>query len=225
MEGGDRSERYANLPVTLLPVCVRQEIPVLIEEDQMLMRQVLQDARLTGLQQEGAAILVKLRRETVSISGSKDCTPDMELTCALYNQVDEEVHRLVQVSNQRQRDLENLAKFWRFEEQFREVSDWFRDTGQPQMDEYGEMGDSLPALRKKQQEFCIFNHAALEYCQKAQGLLRDMVHWEAATSPQLGAFVDRLQDYRTQLTDFTQRAEQCRLTIDRAIRLYEFFKM
>ncbi|XP_038630727.1 uncharacterized protein LOC119951619 [Scyliorhinus canicula] len=202
-----------------------KEIPVLIKEDQMLMRQVLQDARLTGLQQEGAAILVKLRRETVSISGSEDCTPDMELTCALYNQVDEEVHRLVQVSNQRQRNLENLAKFWRFEEQFREVSDWFRDTGQPQLDEYGEMGVSLPALRKKQQEFCIFNHAALEYCQRAQGLLRDMAHWEAATSPQLGAFVDRLQGYRTQLTDFTQRAEQCRITIDRAIRLHEFFKM
>ncbi|XP_078061058.1 puratrophin-1-like [Mustelus asterias] len=151
--------------------------------------------------------------------------PDLELTCALYNQVDEEVHRLVQVSNQRQRDLEHLAEFWQFEEQFQKVSDWLRNMGQPQLYEHAKLADSLPALRKKQQEFRVFNQTALEYCQKAQGLLRDMAPWESAISPQLGTFAKRLQDSRRQLADFTQGAERCRLCIDRAIRLYEFFKM
>uniref|UniRef100_UPI00398ED4B7 uncharacterized protein n=1 Tax=Pristiophorus japonicus TaxID=55135 RepID=UPI00398ED4B7 len=202
-----------------------EEVPVLIEEDQMLMRQVLQDARLIGLQQEGAAILVKLRRETATISGSEDYRDAMETTCALYNQVDEEVHRLVQVSNQRQKDLESLAEFWWFEDQFREVSDWFRNVGQPQLDKSEEMGDSLPALRKRQQEFRDFNHTALEYCQKGQELLQDMAHWESSVSLQLRAFTDKLRGYRWQLADFIQRAEQCRLTIDRTIRLHHFFNM
>ncbi|XP_041036736.1 rho guanine nucleotide exchange factor 40-like isoform X2 [Carcharodon carcharias] len=201
-----------------------KDVSALIEEDRMLMCRVLRDARLIGLQQEGAAILVKLRRETVSMGGSEDFTPDMELTCALYDQVDEEVHRLVQVSNRRQKDLEDLDHFWRFEDQFQEVSHWLKNMGQPQLDKCVEMGDSLPALRKKQQEFQDFNHRALEYCQKAQGLLRDMTRWEAAVSPQLGACAQRLRGYRAQLADFTERAEQCRLTIDRTIRLHEFFQ-
>ncbi|XP_067835654.1 uncharacterized protein [Heptranchias perlo] len=201
-----------------------EEVPVLIQEDQLLMRQVLQDARLIGLQQEGAAILVKLRRETLTISGSEDYRDAMEMTCALYNQVDEEVHRLVQVSNQRLKDLESLAEFWWFEDRFREVSDWFRNVGQPQLEKSEAVGDSLPALRQRQQEFRDFNHTALEYCQKGQGLLRHVERWESAVSPQLQPFTDKLRGYRSQLADFTRQAERCRLTIDRTIRLQEFFK-
>ncbi|XP_078269435.1 uncharacterized protein LOC144601281 [Rhinoraja longicauda] len=61
-----RSSRH-QLEAKRLPH-TQEEVAVLIEEDQTLMRQVLQDTRLTGLQQEGAAILGKLKREMATNS-------------------------------------------------------------------------------------------------------------------------------------------------------------
>ncbi|XP_051865747.1 pleckstrin homology domain-containing family G member 4B-like [Pristis pectinata] len=202
----------------------KQEVAILIEEDQLLMRHVLQDTRLTGLQQEGAAILVKLKREMVTNSGLEDHRDDMKTTCALYEQVDEEVHRLVQVSNQRLKDLQSLAEFWQFEDQFREVCDWLTDVGQPRLEKCEETEDSLPTLRQRQQEFRDFSHTALERSQKAERLLQGMAHWDQAVSSRLQPYTDKLRAYGALVTRFTERVEQRRLAIERTIRLHEFFK-
>lgn len=41
---------------------------------------------------------------------------------ALYNQVDEEVHKLVILSNKSQKELEDLLELHKFEEQTQQVS-------------------------------------------------------------------------------------------------------
>lgn len=43
----------------------------------------------------------------------------------LYNQVDEEVHKLVILSNKSQKELESLLEVHRFEEQTQQVSSFF----------------------------------------------------------------------------------------------------
>ncbi|XP_072885075.1 pleckstrin homology domain-containing family G member 4B-like isoform X1 [Hemitrygon akajei] len=149
----------------------------------------------------------------------------MKTTCALYDQVDEEVHRLVQVSNQRLKDLESLSEFWWFEDQFREVCAWLREVGKPQLEKAEEMEDSLPALRLRQQEFRGFSRTALEHSQRAQRLLQGMAHWELAVSPRLQSYVDKLRDYRSLVSQFTERLEHRRFLIERTIRLHEFFSL
>ncbi|XP_032872549.1 mediator of DNA damage checkpoint protein 1-like [Amblyraja radiata] len=196
-----------------------EEVAVLIEEDQTLMRQVLQDTRLTGLQQEGAAILGKLKREMAT--NSEDYRDAMKTTCALYDQVDEEVHRLVQVSNQRLKDLESLAQFWWFEDQFREVSDWLRDVGHPWLERSEETEDSLPALRQRQQEFRDFSQTVLERSQRAQRLLQGMSGWDVGVSPRLRPYADQLRGYGAGLARFSQRLDQQRLHVDHTIRLHQ----
>ncbi|XP_069796880.1 uncharacterized protein [Narcine bancroftii] len=203
-----------------------EEVAAFIEEDQALMRHVLQDTRLTSLQREGAAVLVKLKREMITSSSPEDYRDAMKMTCALYNQVDDEVHHLVQISNQRLKDLESLAEFWRFEGQFQEVSEWLSTVEASQLVKDVTIEDSLPVLRQRQREFQDFSRTATqEYCGKAQRLLQEMACWDLDVSPHLQSYADKLRDYRTLVKQFTNRLEQRRFLIESAVQLYEFLQM
>lgn len=49
----------------------------------------------------------------------------VDMLNALYNQVDEEVHKLVILSNKSQKDLESLLEVRKFEEQTQQVASSF----------------------------------------------------------------------------------------------------
>ncbi|XP_045664003.1 pleckstrin homology domain-containing family G member 4B isoform X6 [Ursus americanus] len=94
-----------NTPRTL---STAQEVTDLIGKHKATMKFVLEDALLVALRLEGGTMLAQLRRE--QLGTSQDCRDAIEVTSRLYDQVDEEVHRLVLASNRCLQELEGLRE-------------------------------------------------------------------------------------------------------------------
>ncbi|KGL74636.1 Pleckstrin homology domain-containing family G member 4B, partial [Tinamus guttatus] len=90
-----------------------QDVCDLINKHKTMMKLVLEDALLVTLRLEGGTVLARLRKESCHTEDYRDA---MEIVTRLYNQVDEEVHRLVLLSNKCLQQLENLAEARKFEE-------------------------------------------------------------------------------------------------------------
>ncbi|KAM9106410.1 LOW QUALITY PROTEIN: pleckstrin homology domain-containing family G member 4B [Megaptera novaeangliae] len=91
-----------------------QEVAELIGKHRAVMKLVLEDARLVALRLEGGTVLARLRRE--EHGAGQDCQDTIEAACRLYNQVDEEVHRLVLASNRCLQELESLQALKKLQE-------------------------------------------------------------------------------------------------------------
>uniref|UniRef100_A0A3Q2Z1U5 Uncharacterized protein n=1 Tax=Hippocampus comes TaxID=109280 RepID=A0A3Q2Z1U5_HIPCM len=97
-----------------------EEVSRMMEQQKHLMKCVLEDSHLNRLRLEGGTILARIRKEEACDNESYRDAVDM--LSALYNQVDEEVHELVILSNKSQKDLERLLEVRRFEERTQQVS-------------------------------------------------------------------------------------------------------
>uniref|UniRef100_A0A8C2XQL2 Pleckstrin homology and RhoGEF domain containing G4B n=1 Tax=Cyclopterus lumpus TaxID=8103 RepID=A0A8C2XQL2_CYCLU len=85
-----------------------------------LMKCVLEDTRLNRLRLEGGTVLARIRKEEAC--ENENYRDAVDMLNALYNQVDEEVHKLVILSNKSQKQLESLLEVRTFEEQTQQVS-------------------------------------------------------------------------------------------------------
>uniref|UniRef100_A0A096M0D5 Rho guanine nucleotide exchange factor (GEF) 40 n=1 Tax=Poecilia formosa TaxID=48698 RepID=A0A096M0D5_POEFO len=83
-------------------------VPESIDKHKQLMASVLADQRLTELQQRGGAWLAGLTNCSSGLAQSYRAA--LNATSQLYDGVDDALHRLVQVSNRRGRDLEALGR-------------------------------------------------------------------------------------------------------------------
>ncbi|MGH0164124.1 UNVERIFIED_CONTAM: hypothetical protein FKN15_055249 [Acipenser sinensis] len=84
------------------------------------MKYVLDDTRLVRLRLEGGTILARLKKE--EFCDTEDYRDSIEMVTVLYNQVDEEVHKLVILSNKSLQQLESLLELRKFEEGCDQVS-------------------------------------------------------------------------------------------------------
>uniref|UniRef100_G3SZZ6 CRAL-TRIO domain-containing protein n=1 Tax=Loxodonta africana TaxID=9785 RepID=G3SZZ6_LOXAF len=91
-----------------------QEVTELIYMHRAMMKCVLEDTLLVNLRLEGGAVLARLRRDEL-IAG-EDGWDAIEAATRLYEQVDEEVHRLVLSSNRCLQQLEGLQELRRHQE-------------------------------------------------------------------------------------------------------------
>uniref|UniRef100_A0A7N8X4M0 Uncharacterized LOC113122097 n=1 Tax=Mastacembelus armatus TaxID=205130 RepID=A0A7N8X4M0_9TELE len=96
-----------------------KEVSEVLEQQRHLMKSVLEDTRLNKLRLEGGTILARIRKEDAC--DNENYRDAVDLLNALYNQVDEEVHKLVILSNKTQKELESLLEVRRFEEQTQQV--------------------------------------------------------------------------------------------------------
>uniref|UniRef100_A0A8D3BDX3 Si:ch211-269k10.2 n=1 Tax=Scophthalmus maximus TaxID=52904 RepID=A0A8D3BDX3_SCOMX len=96
-----------------------------------LMKCVLDDTRLNRLRLEGGTVLARIRKEEACENEIYRDAVDM--LNALYNQVDEEVHKLVILSNKSQKQLESLLEVRTFEEQTQQIKLWFSVEGEKQL--------------------------------------------------------------------------------------------
>ncbi|VCW67798.1 unnamed protein product [Gulo gulo] len=87
-----------------------------------MMKGVLEDSLLVALRLEGGAALARLRTE--QLGTSQDCRDAIEAAFRLYNQVDEEVHRLVLASNRCLQELERLHEVRVLQERQGQVAGW-----------------------------------------------------------------------------------------------------
>uniref|UniRef100_A0A3P9QB12 Uncharacterized protein n=1 Tax=Poecilia reticulata TaxID=8081 RepID=A0A3P9QB12_POERE len=92
-----------------------QEVSEVLEQQRHLMKSVLDDTSLNRLRLEGGTVLARIRKEEAC--ENENYRDAIEVLNALYNQVDEEVHKLVILSNKSQKELEDLLELHKFEEQ------------------------------------------------------------------------------------------------------------
>ncbi|XP_020510167.2 pleckstrin homology domain-containing family G member 4B isoform X1 [Labrus bergylta] len=209
------------LQSTPLPAAA-QDAELLLSRYKAVMRSILEDSRLVQLQQEGGALLSRLRREESSLSETEDYRAAVETVSTLYDEVDELLHRLVTLSNSRTQELNFILEFSRLEQGFTEVRSWLEQVGEVNLKSLNEPDESLELLNKKQQDFKAFHITAYERCSRGEALLSHVERWGDMSSADLHVYEDKIHSFFAQLQDFSQRVKTTGRNIEQAVCLYRF---
>uniref|UniRef100_A0A8D2MI02 Pleckstrin homology and RhoGEF domain containing G4 n=1 Tax=Zonotrichia albicollis TaxID=44394 RepID=A0A8D2MI02_ZONAL len=200
-----------------------EDAAVLLRNSRQLMKNVLEDASLVRVQQEGGALLARLGKEASCVTLTQDYRDALDAASVLYNQVDEGVHRLVMLSNKRIQELELVMEFEKVEECFKEVSSWIENVGRKRLKETVNLDDSLEMLLQAQKQFKEFDLVASEYCRRGQEALKKMNQWEDLSFVDVHSYRVKLQTYEDELEDFCTQLDETRHRVCETVRLYEFF--
>uniref|UniRef100_A0AAQ6IK27 Rho guanine nucleotide exchange factor (GEF) 40 n=1 Tax=Anabas testudineus TaxID=64144 RepID=A0AAQ6IK27_ANATE len=194
-------------------------VPLSINKHRQLMASVLADQRLTELQQRGGAWLAGLTNSTCGLAQkSPDCRAALAATSKLYDSVDDALHRLVQVSNQRGRDLEALGRLAGLVDKL-EKCDKEIEQVQSQLEEYKDPPLSLSRLSLKQQKFKTFRESANELHSETLAVLSDLEGWCELDWAGLSDVQIRLPPVREKLRDMSHCLSDCWTTLDNTQRL------
>ncbi|XP_021396800.2 puratrophin-1 isoform X1 [Lonchura striata] len=200
-----------------------EDAAVLLRNSRQLMKNVLEDASLVKVQQEGGALLARLGKEESCVTLTQDYRDALDAASVLYNQVDEGVHRLVMLSNKRIQELELVMEFEKVEECFKEVSRWIENVGRKRLKETISLDDSLEMLLQAQKQFKEFDLVASEYCKRGQEALKKMNQWEDFSFVDVHSYRVKLQAYEDELEEFCTQLDETRHRVCETVRLYEFF--
>ncbi|XP_069095154.1 rho guanine nucleotide exchange factor 40 isoform X2 [Pleurodeles waltl] len=187
-----------------------QEIQTLISQQQETMMKVLSDGRLSELQRNGGSLIARLQK-------SCNHRTDVASAFGLYNEVDNTIHRLVQLSNQRLRNLESDLERVRSQEEVEGAVAWITGSGEKMLAGYSELGDSLTVLRQIQETFHAFQALAKEKIRRGRDALGQVDSWGLKTKPDP-------QACRTKMESFLQGLERKEMEIQKTIILQEFFQ-
>ncbi|KAK2862924.1 hypothetical protein Q5P01_002457 [Channa striata] len=194
-------------------------VPLSIDKHRQLMGCVLADQRLTELQQRGGAWLAGLNNSASGLAQkSPDCSSALAETSKLYDSVDDALHRLVQVSNKRGRDLEALGRLSRLVDKL-EKCDKEIEQVQSQLDDYKDPPLSLSRLSLKQQKFKTFRESANELHSETLAVLSDLEGWCELDWAGLSDVQIRLPPVREKLRDMSHCLSDCWTTLDNTQRL------
>ncbi|XP_055989428.1 rho guanine nucleotide exchange factor 40 isoform X1 [Sorex fumeus] len=161
------------------------------------LQKVLEDPRLTELQRDGGAILMRLRSTHSSrLEGPGPAT--------LYQEVDEAIHQLVRLSNLHVQQQERQQRVRRLQQ----VLHWLSGPGEEQLASFAAPGDSLSALQETELRFRAFSAEVQERLAQAQ----------EALALEENAAAQKVLDV------FEQRLEQAESGLHRALRLQRFFQ-
>nr|XP_060637451.1 pleckstrin homology domain-containing family G member 4B isoform X3 [Anolis sagrei ordinatus] len=190
-----------------------QEVKDLMDKHQTMMRLVLEDELLVTLRLEGGTMLARLRKE--EFCNTEDYRDAMEVVTKLYNQVDEEVHRLVLLSNKRFQQLENFLAMRNFEEGFDEIKAWFEN----EKEKYNELLNqdqlSCEYVKRKQEEFLVFNEKVVQYSQKGLKLIRENSLLKSD---------EECEAFDKYLNNITIQTQKKRDELEKMMQLYQFYE-
>ncbi|XP_069374637.1 rho guanine nucleotide exchange factor 40 isoform X1 [Paralichthys olivaceus] len=194
-------------------------VPLSIDKHRQLMASVLADQRLTELQQRGGAWLAGLTNSTSGLAQkSPDCRAALAATSKLYDSVDDALHGLVRVSNQRGRDLEALGRLAGLADKL-EKCDKEIERVQSQLDDYKDPPLSLSRLSLKQQKFKTFRESANELHSETLSVLSVLESWCELDWAGLSNVQIRLPPVREKLRDMSHCLSDCWTTLDNTQRL------
>ncbi|XP_036395206.1 pleckstrin homology domain-containing family G member 4B isoform X1 [Megalops cyprinoides] len=188
-----------------------KEVSEAIEQQRRLMKDVLDDTRLIRLRLEGGTVLARIRKEEPSENDSYRDAVDM--VSSLYNQVDEEVHKLVILSNKSLKQLENLLEIRRFEEGSERIKLWFSMEGENHLAPLDSLSLSLSVLRQRRQSFTQFLEESLQHQKQGLLLIR-----ESKAVPN-----SSLLDFKQYLSSILGRIERRKSELEVLLNLYEFY--
>ncbi|XP_029958366.1 pleckstrin homology domain-containing family G member 4B isoform X2 [Salarias fasciatus] len=189
-----------------------KEVSEVLEQQRRLMKCVLDDTRLNRLRLEGGTILARIRKEEAC--ENENYRDDVEMLNALYNQVDEEVHKLVILSNKSQKELESLLEVHKFEEQTEQIKLWFSVTGEKQLTSLD--SQSLSAAKIKEMRESLNRFLEESVLQQRHGL--QLVKESPESLPG-----SALLDFKQHLGSILSRVEERKSKLDILTNLYDFY--
>ncbi|XP_077432663.1 pleckstrin homology domain-containing family G member 4B isoform X2 [Vanacampus margaritifer] len=189
-----------------------EEVSQMMEQQKHLMKCVLDDAHLNRLRLEGGTILARIRKEEACDNESYRDAVDM--LSALYNQVDEEVHELVILSNKSQKDLESLQEVRRFEEQTQQVKLWFNVEGDKHLTPLESLTLSVSGIKDMKESLDQFLKESVHQQRHALQVVKE-------SPPSLPGSVSL--EFKQHLASIVSRAEKRKAHLDILGNLYEFY--
>lgn len=189
-----------------------KEVSKMMEQQKHLMKCVLDDAHLNRLRLEGGTTLARIRKEEAC--ENENYRDAVDMVNALYNQVDEEVHKLVILSNKSQKKLESLLEVRRFEEQTEQIKVWFSAEGEKHLAPLESLDLSVAKIKELKQNLDQF----LEESVHQQRLGLQLVK-ESPESIPGSVFLD----FKHHLGSMLSRVERRKAHLDILTNLYEFY--
>uniref|UniRef100_A0A3Q3MCD0 Uncharacterized LOC113122097 n=1 Tax=Mastacembelus armatus TaxID=205130 RepID=A0A3Q3MCD0_9TELE len=189
-----------------------KEVSEVLEQQRHLMKSVLEDTRLNKLRLEGGTILARIRKEDAC--DNENYRDAVDLLNALYNQVDEEVHKLVILSNKTQKELESLLEVRRFEEQTQQIKLWFSVEGEKHLTPLESLTLSGAIIKEMKESLDQFLEESVH--QQRHGL--QLVKESPEALP-----ASPLLDFKQHLGSVLSRVEQRKAQLEILTNLYEFY--
>ncbi|XP_024126437.1 quattro isoform X1 [Oryzias melastigma] len=199
-----------------------QEVQQSIQEQKILMKNVLEDARLVTLQREGGALLARMKREEFRFPQSEDYRDALESVTSLYNQVEEKLHMLVMRSNESLQHLEVLLKIRETEAEVITAGMWFSTDGEQRLKDFCTTDDT--DIKKTFQDFSLFlalskekQQHALTYVKEAEEIIETR-----NSSPAADIFRTLTSTFKSNMEDFMLRAERRQKELSSMAQVYTF---
>ncbi|XP_044063342.1 pleckstrin homology domain-containing family G member 4B isoform X2 [Siniperca chuatsi] len=189
-----------------------KEVSEVMEQQRHLMKCVLDDTRLNRLRLEGGTVLARIRKEEAC--ENENYRDAVDMLNALYNQVDEEVHKLVILSNKSHKQLENLLEVRKFEEQTQQIKLWFSGEGEKQLAPLESLTLSVAKVKEMRESLDQFLEESVHQQRHGLQLVKE--------SPQsLPGSV--LLDFKQHLGSILSRVERRKAQLEILTNLYEFY--
>uniref|UniRef100_A0A3Q3JQ52 CRAL-TRIO domain-containing protein n=1 Tax=Monopterus albus TaxID=43700 RepID=A0A3Q3JQ52_MONAL len=189
-----------------------KEVSEVLEQQRHLMKCVLADTCLNRLRLEGGTVLARIRKEEAC--ENENYRDAVDMLNALYNQVDEEVHKLVILSNKSQLQLESMLEVCKFEEQTQQIKLWFSVEGEKQLAPLESINLSGAKIKEMKERLDQFLEESVHQQRHGLQLVK--------TSPEL--LPDSvLLDFKQHLGSILSRVGQRKGQLDILNNLYEFY--
>ncbi|XP_062841641.1 pleckstrin homology domain-containing family G member 4B [Trichomycterus rosablanca] len=186
-----------------------KDVSETIMQQKNLMECVLEDSQLNRLRMEGGTFLARVRKEETSEVESFRDTVDA--ACTLYNRLDEEVHKLVILSNKSLHQLENLLQFHTFQEEIDRIKHWFRLEGENHLAPLDSFRFNLTSLHEMRHSLDRFTEEAALQQKQATALVQDSDQVSSSTILELkqsiGSVLQRISTRRSELEILTNLYE------------------
>ncbi|XP_060756426.1 pleckstrin homology domain-containing family G member 4B isoform X2 [Neoarius graeffei] len=188
-----------------------KDVSETISQQKNLMKCVLEDSQLNRLRLEGGTFLARVRKEEASESESyRDA---VDTACTLYNQMDEEVHKLVILSNKSLHQLETLLELRTFQEETERIKRWFSVEAEKHLAPLDSLSFTLSSLQELRRSLEQFTEEAALQQKQAMALTQDPRRVSSST----------LLELKQHMSSVLQRAHTRRNELDILINLYEFY--
>ncbi|XP_051576131.1 pleckstrin homology domain-containing family G member 4B-like isoform X1 [Myxocyprinus asiaticus] len=189
-----------------------EEVSEVIGQQKNLMKNILEDTELNRLRLEGGTFLARIRKD--EMCENENYRGAVDLVSALYNQVDEEVHKLVILSNKSLQQLETLLELRSTQEQHEEVKRWFCVESEKHLAPLDSYSLTLSSIHDMRQNLVQFMEESTEQQKKAAVLMRD----SNAVSR------SALLEFKQNINSVLQRSDRRKNELDDLLNLYEFYE-
>ncbi|KAK7877868.1 hypothetical protein WMY93_031474 [Mugilogobius chulae] len=202
-----------------------QSVQQCMVDQRTLMRDVLEDSRLVSLQREGGTMLARLRKESeLRYPQCDELSDAVDSVGSLYNQLEEQVHVLVQRSNLSLEHLQYLLQLRDMQGHLNQMQQWFDEEGERHLLEAQSVDDSGEHMEQILNSFTGFlieandrRHHAMTLVSEAERLQQS-----GTSYPQTEAFRVFVERFRSGLEDFLCRAEACGRELQTMVHVCDF---